>query len=69
MQPDVHRGPGVGEKYRLFASGPGVTPDVAAIVPALHPFDKSNAEDIAWQQQETAQLLSWNDNLCRAGLS
>jgi hypothetical protein len=46
-----------------------VTPDVAVIVPALHAFDKSNAQDVAWQQQETAQLLAWNDNLCRAGLS
>jgi hypothetical protein len=63
------RGPGEGEKYRLFASGPGVTPDVAVVVPALHPFDRTNAEDVAWQQQETAQLLSWDDNLCRAGLS
>jgi hypothetical protein len=63
------RGPGLGEKYRLTASGPGVTPNVAAMVPALHAFDGSNTQDVAWQQQETAQLLSWNDNLCRAGLS
>jgi hypothetical protein len=63
------RGPGVGEKYRLTASGPGVTPNIAVIVPGLHAFDKSNAQDVAWQQQETSQLLSWNDNLCRAGLS
>jgi hypothetical protein len=63
------RGPGVGEKYRLTASGPGVTPNVATIVPALHTFDRSNAQDVAWQQQESSVLLSWNDNLCRAGLS
>jgi hypothetical protein len=63
------RGPGVGDKYRLTASGPGVTPNVATIVPGLHPFDKANPQDVAWQQQETAQLLSWNDNACRAGLS
>ena len=29
------RGPGTGEKYRLTASGPGVTPNVAAIVDGL----------------------------------
>jgi hypothetical protein len=63
------RGPGTGEKYRLTASGPGVTPNVAAIVPGLHPFDGSNAADVAWQQQESDVLLSWNDRLCRAGLS
>jgi hypothetical protein len=63
------RGPGVGEQYRLTASGPGVTPNVAAIVPALHAFDRSNPQDVAWQQQQSAVLLSWNDNLCRAGLS
>jgi hypothetical protein len=63
------RGPGTGDKYRLTASGPGVTPNVAAIVPGLHPFDGSNAADVAWQQQESDVLLSWNDRLCRAGLS
>ena len=34
------RGPGTGEKYRLTASGPGVTPNISVIVPGLHPFDK-----------------------------
>jgi hypothetical protein len=63
------RGPGMGEKYRLTASGPGVTPNISAIVPGLHPFDASNAADVAWQQQESVVLLSWNDRLCRAGLS
>ena len=40
------RGPGTGEKYRITASGPGVTPNVGVIVPGLHPFDASNAEDV-----------------------
>jgi hypothetical protein len=65
----ARRGPGVGERYRLTASGPGVTPNVATIVPGLHPFDRSNPEDIAWQQQQSTLLLSWGDRLCRAGLS
>ena len=65
----ARRGPGTGEKYRLTASGPGVTPNVAVIVPGLHPFDKTNAADVAWQQQQSDVLLSWNDRLCRAGLS
>ncbi|MDX6486934.1 MAG: hypothetical protein QOF43_2087 [Gaiellaceae bacterium] len=62
------RGPGTGEKYRLFASGPGVTPDVATIVPGLHPFDASNPVDLAWNQEQSQVLLSWGDKSCRAGL-
>jgi hypothetical protein len=61
------RGPGVGEKYRLFAEGPGVTPDVAVIVPALHPFDPRNAADVQLEQQGTALLASYGDKACRAG--
>jgi hypothetical protein len=63
------RGPGAGEKYRLTASGPGVTPNVATIVEGLHPFDRANGEDVTLQQGSSALLLSWNDRLCRAGLS
>ena len=61
------RGPGTGTQYRLFAEGPGVTPDVAVIVPGLHPFDQRNAQDVALQQQESAKLASYGDLLCRAG--
>ena len=59
----------MGTQYRLTASGPGVTPNVTALIPGLHPYDKTNAQDVAWQQQESDVLLSWNDKLCRAGLS
>jgi hypothetical protein len=62
------RGPGTGEKYRLTASGPGVTPNVATIVEGLHPFDRSNPDDVALQADQSSLLLSWNDRLCRAGL-
>ncbi|HVM58146.1 MAG TPA: hypothetical protein VMT74_11805 [Gaiellaceae bacterium] len=61
------RGPGVGSKYRLFAEGPGVTPDVAAVVPALHPFDPRNPADVAQEQQGAAQLASYRDRSCTAG--
>jgi hypothetical protein len=64
----ARRGPGIGAKYRLTASGPGVTPNVAAIVPGLHPFDKANANDVSYNQAQTAQLRSWGDKLCAAGL-
>jgi hypothetical protein len=61
------RGPGTGEKYRLFAEGPGVTPDVATIVQALHPFDRGNPSDVALQAQQSAILASYGDKSCRAG--
>ena len=59
------RGPGFGEKYRLTASGPGVTPNVAAIVPGLR-LRGANSTDLAWQRQQTQRLLSWGDRLCSA---
>jgi hypothetical protein len=36
---------GVGKRYRLGASGPGVTPDVVWEGPALHDFRPDSAED------------------------
>jgi hypothetical protein len=64
----ARRGPGTGEKYRLTASGPGVTPNVEVVVDGLHPFSRSNPQDVELQQQSSSLLLSWNDRLCRAGL-
>ena len=66
--PDRERGPGTGEKYRLFAEGPGVTPDVAVIVQGLHPFDRATPQDVALQQEQSATLQSYGDKSCRAGL-
>ena len=65
----ARRGPGTGEKYRLLASGPGVTPNVGAIVDGLHAFDAANPQDVSWQNEQSQVLLSWGDKLCRAGLS
>jgi hypothetical protein len=39
--------PGNGVRYRLSTSGPGVTPDVAWVGPALHDYDPSSAADRA----------------------
>ena len=61
------RGPGTGDQYRLFAEGPGVTPDVATIVPGFHPFDAKNPQDVALQAQQSAVLASYGDKSCRAG--
>jgi hypothetical protein len=63
------RGPGTGTQYRLTASGPGVTPNIAVIVPGLHPFDKNNPADVDYERQQSAVLASWGDKQCRAGLS
>jgi hypothetical protein len=63
------RGPGLGAQYRLTASGPGVTPNVAVIVPGLHSFSSDNAQDVDYQRQQAALLLSWGDKQCRAGTS
>ena len=61
------RGPGVGEKYRLFAEGPGVTPDVAVVVPGLHAYDPRNSADVALEKQASAVLAGYGDKSCRAG--
>jgi hypothetical protein len=61
------RGPGIGDQYRLFAEGPGVTPDVATIVPGFHAFDPKNPQDVALQAQQSAVLASYGDQSCRAG--
>lgn len=64
----ARRGPGTGEKYRVTASGPGVTPNVSVTIDGLHPFDKNNPQDVDYQRQQAAVLLSWGDPQCRAGL-
>jgi hypothetical protein len=63
----ARRGPGTGSKYRIFAEGPGVTPNVAVIVPSLHKFDRTSADDVQLQDEESARLAAWGDRLCRAG--
>jgi hypothetical protein len=62
----ARRGPGTGEMYRLFAEGPGVTPDVSTVVPGLHPFDAGNPADVALQQEQSAVVDSYGDRLCGA---
>ena len=59
------RGPGIGEQYRLFAEGPGVTPDVATIVQGLHPFDRVSQADVEQEAAAAAQIRAWGDKSCR----
>jgi hypothetical protein len=62
------RGPGTGEKYRLTFAGPGVTPNVAIIVNGLHPYDKSNPDDVSYQRAQSALLKSYGDKSCMGGI-
>ena len=64
----ARRGPGTGEKYRLTASGPGVTPNIATILPGLHAFDRTSQADAALQDQQSQLLRSWGDRQCNAGI-
>jgi len=64
----ARRGPGTGEQYRLTASGPGVTPNIATILPGLHSFDRTSQADVALQDQQSQLLRSWGDRQCMAGL-
>jgi hypothetical protein len=59
------RGPGTGSKYRLTVIGPGVTPDVSVVVNGLHPYDRHNAADVAYEQQQNALEDSLGDKKCR----
>ncbi len=46
-----NRGPGNGEKYRITVNGAGVTPDVMWVGNGLQNFDRSNPEQVAYEQQ------------------
>jgi hypothetical protein len=61
------RGPGVGDQYRLIASGPGVTPNVGTVVPGLHSFDARNPGDVGYQQEQSRLLASYGDKSCGDG--
>jgi hypothetical protein len=66
---NAKRGPGTGEQYRITASGTGVLPNVAATIPGLHAFDRSNPDDVAFAHLQADLLRSFNDRSCLAGLS
>jgi hypothetical protein len=59
------RGPGTGEQYRVFAEGPGVTPDIEALVQPLHPFDARNPADVELERQQADVIAAWGDKSCR----
>jgi len=61
----ARRGPGIGSQYRLLAEGPGVTPNVAATVNGLHPFNRSDQADVELEAAAASQIGSWGDKSCR----
>jgi hypothetical protein len=62
----TRRGPGVGSQYRLTASGPGVTPNISVVVPAIGAYDPSRVEE---RRAADTLLRSYGDKSCVAGLS
>ncbi len=61
------RGPGVGDRYRLTAAGPGVTPNVSIVVDGLGRFDAADQADVDYQSRQTALLSSLGDQQCMSG--
>jgi hypothetical protein len=56
--PNRKRGPGTGQRYRLTAEGPGVTPDVAWEGEGLHAYNRNNPSDVTLETQANATLDS-----------
>jgi hypothetical protein len=62
----ARRGPGVGDMYRLTASGTGVMPNISVTVPAIGPYDPSRAAE---RRAADELLRSYGDKSCGAGLT
>jgi hypothetical protein len=60
------RGPGIGDQYRLTASGTGVMPNIAVTIPSIGAYDASKAAE---RQASDALLRSYGDKSCLAGLT
>ena len=61
------RGPGNGERYRITANGPGVTPDVMWTGNGLGDYDRTNPQHVAYEREMNAvqdSILN-GDKLCR----
>jgi hypothetical protein len=63
------RGPGIGDEYRLTASGPGVTPNISVTVPAIGAYDPGNAALAGVRRTADDLLRSYGDRSCGVGLS
>ncbi len=63
------RGPGIGDEYRLTASGTGVMPNISVTVPAIGAYDASNPDVVGQRKASDAMLRSYGDKSCLAGLT
>lgn len=65
----TERGPGVGSKYRLLAIGPGVTPDVQAMVDDPGDFNRTSDADAAFRLKQWRLFSTFigADKQCRLG--
>jgi hypothetical protein len=66
---NAKRGPGIGDQYRLTASGTGVTPNISVTFPSVGAYDPSNADLVAQRRTSDALLRSYGDRSCLAGLT
>jgi hypothetical protein len=60
------RGPGIGDQYRLTASGTGVMPNISVTIPSLGAYDGSKAGE---RSAADALLRSYGDKSCGVGLT
>jgi hypothetical protein len=60
------RGPGIGDMYRLTASGTGVMPNISVTIPSIGAYDASKLGE---RQAADALLRSYGDKSCGAGLT
>jgi hypothetical protein len=65
----ARRGPGIGDEYRVTASGTGVTPNISVTVPAIGAYDASNPDLVDQRKASDALLRSYGDWSCGAGLT
>jgi hypothetical protein len=61
------RGPGLAERYRLTAHGPGVAPDVGWEGPGIGAYDAADPQARQLQASATALFQSWGEQRCLAG--
>ena len=64
MPPGPARPPANGERYRVTAGGPGVTPLVMKIVPGLPDYDANNAQHVALEAELNPIKQSLFDGAC-----
>ena len=63
------RGPGIGDMYRLTASGTGVMPNISVTIPSIGAYDSSSPSLVGERQAADAMLRSYGDKSCLAGLT